>query len=100
VATLALLTLTPWPRSGSWLIAGAGIALVVGKLFWLMTQPMSGYWLRATELSLPARNVFALGRADIPPDWIVARARCEHSHLLRAIAAMLGLFLLTVAVAS
>src|SRR5262245_30632720 len=63
-------------------------------------QPMNTYWLRETELSPSAKNFFALGRADMPRDWTVARDRWERSHLLRAIAAMLGLLLLSVAVAS
>jgi len=101
VATLALLTLTPWATQRFWLIAGAGIAFVVVQaIFWLMTQPMNAYWLGEIELSLPARRFFALGRADTTPDWTVARDRWECSHLLRAMAAMLGLFLLSVAVAS
>ena len=101
VATLALLTLTPWASQRFWLIAGAGIAFVVVQaIFWLMTQPLNTYWLRDTELSPSAKNFFALGRADMPRDWTVARDRWERSHLLRAIAAMLGLLLLSVAVAS
>lgn len=101
VATLVLLALTPPDTRQFWLIAGALLALVaVQAIFWLMTQPLNKYWLRETKISQPAKRFFELGQGGMPQNWLVARDEWERSHILRAIAAMFGLILLTVAVAS
>jgi hypothetical protein len=101
ITALALLLVTPGGTRQFWLIAGALAALLVTHLiFWVMTQPVNRFWLEETELTAPAKRFFrpdGLGRP--PPDWTVLRDRWERSHVLRAIAALLGLILLITAAA-
>jgi hypothetical protein len=102
VAALVLLIVTPRHAPEFWPLAGALATLVaVQVIFWRMTQPVNKYWLEATAISDPAKRFFETGQAqaDAPIDWTVARDQWERSHVLRAVAAMLALLLLTVAVA-
>lgn len=100
LATLALLILTPAGTAAFWLVAGALAALVtVQVIFWSKTQPANSFWLEETELSRPATRFFQTGRRRAPSDWTAARDQWERSHILRSLAATLGLFLLTIAVA-
>lgn len=100
LATVALLILTELGSPQFWLIAGALAALVaVQVIFWLFTQPVNKYWLQSTDLSRAASRFFDASRAVPPSDWTAMRDRWERSHVLRAIACMLGLLLLTAAVA-
>ena len=69
--------------------------VTVQVIFWTKTQPVNSFWLEETELS---RSATASSRGNAPRDW-AARDQWERSHLLRALAATLGLFLLTLAVA-
>jgi hypothetical protein len=66
---------------------------------WTKTQPANSFWLEETELSRSATRFFETGRGSAPRDWTAARDQWERSHILRALAATLGLFLLTRAVA-
>lgn len=100
VAALVLLILTPGHSLQFWLVAGALAALVaVQVIFWTMTQPVNKYWMRNTELSRTASRFFETSTAAPEGDWMEMRDRWEHSHVLRAIASMVGLFLVTAAVA-
>lgn len=100
IAALALLALTPKNLPQFWLIAGALMALLVVQIiFWFMTQPVNKYWLQTTELSRVATHLFDTGSATPSADWHVMRDQWERSHVLRAAASMLGLLLLTWAVA-
>jgi hypothetical protein len=100
VAALILLTLTPRNSPQFWLVAGALAALVaVQVIFWTMTQPVNKYWLQNTELSRVATRFFETGSAASAGDWTVMRDRWERSHVLRAIASVLAVLLLTTAVA-
>jgi hypothetical protein len=47
----------------------------------------------------PANRFFGSTDAGAAPDWTVLRDRWERSHVLRAFAAMLSLFLLSLAAA-
>ena len=98
LATLALLIVTPAGTTTFWLVAGALAALVTVIIFWT-TQPANSFWLEETELSRSATRFFETGRGSAPRDWTAARDQWERSHILRALAATLGLFLLTLAVA-
>jgi hypothetical protein len=100
LAALALLIMTPAGTAAFWLVAGALAALVtVQVIFWTKTQPANSFWLEETELSGSATRFFQTGRQSAPADWTAARDQWERSHILRALAATLGLFLLTLAVA-
>jgi hypothetical protein len=100
LATLALLIMTPAGTAAFWLVAGALAALVtVQVIFWTRTQPANSFWLEQTELSRSATRFFQTGKGSAPLDWTAARDQWERSHILRALAATLGLFLLTLAVA-
>jgi len=55
--------------------------------------------LEETDLSRSATRFFQTGKGSAPLDWTAARDQWERSHILRALAATLGLFLVTLAVA-
>jgi len=98
VATLVLLLVTPTGTTRFWLIAVALAALIVMQvIFWLMTQPVNRYWLGGEKLSAPAQRFFGAGEAPAR-EWTALRDQWERSHMLRAVAAMLGLILLVTAV--
>src|SRR5262245_35836403 len=100
VATFILLFMTPAGTAAYWLVAGALLAMIVVQIiFWTMTQPANRFWLEGTELSRPATRFFQTRQASTPRDWMAARDQWERSHIFRALAATLGLFLLTLAIA-
>ena len=100
LATLALLFMTPAGTAAFWLVGGALAALVtVQVIFWSKTQPVNSFWLEETELGRSATRFFQTGQASAPRDWMAARDQWERSHIMRSLAATLGLFLLTIAVA-
>lgn len=100
LAALALLIMTPAGTAAFWLVCCAIVALVaVQVIFWTKTQPANSFWLEETELSCSATRFFQTGPGSAPRDWTAARGQWERSHILRALAATLGLFLLTLAVA-
>jgi hypothetical protein len=100
LATLTLFIVTPTGTAVSWLVAGALAAMItVQVIFWTMTQPANSFWLKETELSRSATRFFQTRQGRTPRDWVAARDQWEHSHIFRAIAATLGLFLLTLAIA-
>jgi hypothetical protein len=100
IAALFLLILTPQLSLQFWLVLSAFASLVaVQVIFWTLTQPLNKYWLQDTELSRSAIRFFEAGRAPTAVDWTVMRDRWERSHVLRAIASVLALVLLTTAVA-
>jgi hypothetical protein len=100
VAVAALLAMTSYGSVQFWLIAGALAALVAMHLiFWVMTQPVNKVWVKDVKLGASASTFFGAGGSLPERDWTELRDRWEHSHLLRAAAAMLGLILLATAVA-
>lgn len=104
LATFLLLLTKPLGSTPFWLMLVALAALTLMQLiFWLMTQPVNRHWLRETKLTGSARRFFGTGDSkDIELShlgWTGLRDRWELSHVLRAIAGMLGLAFLTTAVA-
>lgn len=102
VATLLLLFTIPTGTTKFWLVCGALLALAAMQaIFWLMTQPVNKFWLKDTKLSTAAGRFFDTGAAaiDTGADWTIQRDRWEKSHVLRAVAAALGLILLLIAIA-
>jgi hypothetical protein len=100
IATLFLLIVTPQHSLQFWLVLAAfASSVTVQIIFWTLTQPLNKYWLQNTELSRSATRFFEAGSAPAAADWTVMRDRWERSHVLRAIASVLALVLLTTAVA-
>ena len=100
VATFVLLLMTPRGATQFWLIGGALAALIVmHAIFWVMTQPVNKFWLKDENLTGAARRFFGSGGGTTSRDWTELRDQWERSHMLRAVAAMLGLVLLVTAVA-
>ena len=100
LATLVLLLMTPADTVVFWLLAGALAALItVQAIFWTKPQPANSFWLQQTELSRSATRFFQTDRRGTPRDWVAVRDQWERSHILRALAASMGLFLLTLAAA-
>ncbi|MDX8508226.1 anthrone oxygenase family protein [Mesorhizobium captivum] len=104
VATFALMLMSGGPVR-FWLVAGALAALLIMQLvFWFMTQPVNKHWLQEVELTAPAKRFFATEGSDggsLPPteEWTTLRNQWELSHVIRAVLAILGLILLTLAIA-
>ncbi|TPM32653.1 DUF1772 domain-containing protein [Mesorhizobium sp. B2-3-5] len=105
IATLASLLTARVGSIQFWLIACALAALLVMQgIFWFMTQPVNKCWLQGVELSSPAKGFFGTEGRGRPAqsqetEWIALRNRWEISHVMRAVAAMLSLALLTTAIA-
>ena len=75
------------------------VLVAVQVIFWTMTQPVNKYWLQNTELSCVATHFFETGSAATTGAWTMMRDRWERSHVLRAIASVIAMLLLTTAVA-
>lgn len=103
VSTAVLLAITTYATPQFWLTGGALAALVVmHAIYWLLTHPVNRFWLKDETLASSANRFFGTGKdggASPQRDWTELRDQWEHSHLLRAVAAMLGLILLVTAVA-
>jgi hypothetical protein len=100
LVVLALMVITPRNAAQFLPIAGALAALVVMQvIFWLMTQPVNKIWVERIALAHSAQRFFSSGDVGTKADWTVLRKQWEYSHIMRAVAAMLGLFLLTLALA-
>jgi hypothetical protein len=103
IATAALLAITAYGTPQFWLTGGALLLLIaMHAIYWLVTHPVNRFWLRDETLTPSASRFFGTGTdGGAPPqrDWTELRDQWEGSHMLRAVAAMLGLILLVTAVA-
>ncbi|MDF2996715.1 MAG: hypothetical protein K0R27_2352 [Xanthobacteraceae bacterium] len=104
LATFLLLLTKPLGSTPFWLMLFGLAALTFMQLiFWLMTQPVNRHWLRETQITDSAKRFF--GTEDAEADalrhlgWAGLRDRWELSHVLRAIAGMVGLVFVTTAIA-
>ena len=103
VATLALFV-----ASGSGVVLAAFLALLaMHAVYWVVTHPVNGFWLKDQQLQGLGKSFFSFGvekkrpvTATHPDDWMRLRDRWEYSHVARAGLSMLGLLLLLTAVAS
>jgi len=103
VATLALFV-----ASGSGLVLAAFLVfLAMHAVYWVVTHPVNGFWLKDQRLEGLGKGFFSFGlgknrpaNATHPDDWTRFRDRWEYSHVARAGLSMLGLLLLLIAVAS
>ena len=62
VATIILLLLTPFSTPQFWLTRVALFGLIAMQIvFWFVTQPVNGFWLRAEKLGSAGAAFFSLG---------------------------------------
>lgn len=107
VAVLVLLLLTPSGSADFWWVAAAFVALVaMHAVYWLLTHPVNGFWLRNRDLKGMGKGFFAfdpLHRAtsgtSVDEHWTDYRDRWERSHIVRAILASIGFLALAISVA-
>jgi Domain of unknown function (DUF1772) len=86
-----------------WLVAGALALLAAAHaVYWVVTHPVNGFWLKDFELKGAARTFFKadpLRRSDgRSADWTAYRDRWEGSHVARAVLSLISLALLAAAV--
>ena len=106
LATLVLLLATPSGTTSFWLIFVALIALLaMHAVYWVMTHPVNGFWLRGEQIGRSSAGFFAFDpmgqiRAIGHPrvNWTSLRDRWEYSHVVRAALALVALILLAIAV--
>jgi len=107
VAVLVLLLLTPIGSADFWWVAAAFVALVaMHAVYWLLTHPVNGFWLRNQDLKRMGKGFFAFDplhrtASDTPVEenWTAYRDRWERSHVVRAILAAIGFLMLAISVA-
>jgi hypothetical protein len=105
IMTLALTLVMPVGSTEFWLSFGAFLSLLLMHgTYWLVTHPVNNFWLKDAKLGGLGSGFFSFGldkkvREGQQPDWTVLRDRWEYSHVLRAALALLGLVLVTTAVA-
>jgi len=106
VATLALFVVTWLDGAASWWVLAAFLLLVaMHAVYWVVTHPVNGFWLKDQSLKAVSAGFFSFGvnrdRAANPErteDWKQLRNRWEYSHVVRAGLSMLSLILLLIAV--
>jgi hypothetical protein len=74
-------------------------------VYWIVTHPVNGFWLRDQKLTGLGQGFFSFGVNKAGPshapraaEWTSLRDRWEYSHVARAVLAMLSLVLLLIAV--
>jgi hypothetical protein len=103
LATFVLLILTPTAGAVFWLtLAGFLALLVMHALYWTLTHPVNNVWVHGQRLNRAGAAFFAVGaeKQSNPSsnrDWTRLRDRWEHSHVARALCAMLSLIVLVTA---
>jgi hypothetical protein len=105
IATLVLAVVSMSDGVRFWLLAGAFAAMVaMHAIYWLLTHPVNGFWLRDFDMSKTAAGFFAADplrgtKSGGDGDWTALRDRWEWSHVLRAGLSAIALALLVAAVA-
>lgn len=96
ILVASLLALAPAGTVAFWLNAGALAAVAATHIiYWTLTAPVNKFWLKDEELSNSARSFFGSARTSQYGEWTQLRDRWERSHLYRAVAASIGLILMT-----
>lgn len=88
--------------AGFWLVLAALVALAASHaVYWGMTHPVNGFWLKDTKLAGAGARFFATGSpaSQDDGDWTVFRDRWERSHVIRAVFTMASFALLAAAIA-
>jgi hypothetical protein len=83
-----LLFALPPASTGFWWASGA-LALMIAAhaVYWLMTHPVNGFWLKDTELSGLGAAFFTKAK-EKSADWTQLRDTWEYSHVVRAVLQM------------
>jgi hypothetical protein len=108
VATSVLLLITPFRTPQFWLTLVALFGLIAMQMvFWFVTQPVNGFWLRAEKLGSAGAAFFSVGTKRSashgetrPPEWTDLRDRWEYSHVARAVFAFVSMVSIITAIAS
>lgn len=102
LATLVLLVLTPFGSAAFWFTLSALVSLLIMHgLYWAFTHPVNKFWLKDQQLAGAGAAFFAVGGETGAKwndrDWASARDQWEHSHVARAVFALLALIALVTA---
>jgi len=72
-------------------------------VYWVITHPVTNFWLKDQPLQGAGAAFFAvgagIGNRSLDQDWTALRNRWEYSHVARAVLAMLSLITVTTAAA-
>lgn len=85
---LAIATWTAPPHTPAFGCSAVALALLIAThvVYWLLTHPVNGAWLRGAPLSGPARRFFGADAGAVQ-DWRQLRDLWEASHVIRALLA-------------
>jgi hypothetical protein len=105
ILTIVLLLIMPRGTAAFWLTFAALLGLIgMQAVYWLVTHPVNGFWLRGENLSDFSASFFATGTGHSrpqdrvhSPDWTALRDRWEYSHVIRAGFAFLSMVAIVVA---
>ena len=88
VGLIGMLFLLPLAGTAFWW-AAAALALMIAAhaVYWLMTHPVNGFWLKDTELSGLGAAFFTRAKGEAA-DWTQLRDTWEYSHVVRAVLQM------------
>lgn len=102
LATLLLGFLTPTGSAAFLLTLSAFLLLLaMHAVYWIVTHPVNNFWLKDFKLKGLGAGFFSFRtarRIAESTDWTVLRDRWEHSHVVRAVLALVSLTLLVTAV--
>ena len=91
LAILALLVFAPPPGPRLWWAVVALVSLVAMQLvFWFVTQPVNATWTQDLKLDRLGGLFFSVFPIEVRGDWTRLRNIWEHSHVARAVLAMVG----------
>lgn len=96
VGLAALLFTLPGGTAAFWWTALALALLVASHIvYWVVTHPVNGFWLKDTELSGFGAMFFSKADKGAKADWTQLRDTWEWSHVARAVLAFLSLTAVT-----
>jgi hypothetical protein len=105
LATILLLFMAEPGSTDFWLTGTALVALgVMHAVYWFRTHPVNNFWLQGENLGKAGARFFTAAHAHgndahnaAAADWQQLRDQWEHSHLLRAVLAVLAFIALLLA---
>jgi hypothetical protein len=90
LALAALLFLLPAGQPFWWAVISFLFLVASHAVYWLLTHPVNGFWLKDFELSGLGSTFFSLFVTPQSADWQQLRDVWEYSHVARACLAMLS----------
>lgn len=89
IALAILATNVPWGGERFWWVAASlALLLVCHSIYWLVTHPVNGFWVKDVKLSGLGARFFPTSRGREKDDWTKLRDMWEFSHVARATFAM------------